>query len=757
MASNPLYIMQNSFTGGEFSPVMDARQDLEKYATGLSTMKNFYALPHGAATNRPGTYFKAESKDSTKRSRLIPFQFSEEQAYNIEFGHLYCRFYRNGGQVESSPGVPYEIVTPYIASDLARLKFTQSADVLYLTHPNYAPMMLSRFADTSWTITENPFHDGPFMPVNLSATTITPSGVIGSITLTASASLFNSLHVGALWKLEHDVEAQALSTSLSAVGATSSVRGRDQWKVITHGTWSGKIYLEKSEDNGSTWKVLRTYSSAGDFNANDSGTEDDIVLLRLRAYSWSSGTANVDLSWFSFTAVGIVEITAVTDATHATATVKKELGATTATDIWREGSWSDYRGYPAAVVFFQNRLFYGFTKAEPQTPWGSKTGDYNNFGTSTPSVDDDAVTVPLISRQVNAIRSLVALDKIIAMTASGHWKIGAGGDNAALTPTSVTAVQQGYYGASYLDPLVIGNRILYTQQKGSAVRDVGYDFQSDSYTGSDLTLLAEHLFRNRQIVEWAFQQEPNGILWCVCDDGTLLGFTYLIEQNVWGWHRHETDGFFESVSVIPGEDRDEVWFIVRRTIDGVTKRYIEQMASRNISTQPEDQYFVDCGLSYDGTATAAFGGLDHLEGKEVSILADGNVHPHLVVTDGAITLNYAASKVHVGLPYNADLETLNVDFPGRDGTIQTRFKKIPEVTVRVENTRNAYIGSTFDTLYELKMRSNENYDTAIALFSGDKTISLTGGSTRQGRVCIRMSEPLPITVLAIVSKVALDA
>lgn len=845
--------MQNSFTGGEFSPVMDARQDLQKYGSGLKKMLNFYSLPHGAAVNRPGTYFIAETKDSAKKSRLKSFQFSTEQAYNIEFGNLYCRFYRNGGQVTVS-GSPYEITTPYLEEDLELLNFTQSADVLYIVHPKYPPKVLSRLSDTNWTLTDFVYHDGPFMPVNLvETTTITPSDITGNISLVASSAVFDPLQVGSLFKLEHDVESQAATNTLTTTSAgyssiiyrepsqsltvvlsetwvgtiilqksiqniygnygswsteatytangtyvipistsrikyrlknagitsgsctatlttssrsittsftigTSSevIKGKGSWSLITHGTWTATIVLQKSEDQGATWKTLRTYTSANDYNAIASGTEDDICLLRLFSEDFTSGTLRVDLSFNPFTIQGIAKITAVTDSTHATATVLKELGSTEATDVWYEGSWSNYRGYPSAVVFFQNRLVFGGTKSQPQTLWSSKTGDYINFGISSPLVDDDSITTPLVSEQVNAIRSLKSLDNIIGFTAGGCWKIGSGGDSASFTPTSQQAKQQGYYGASSLNPLTIGNRILYSQDKGSAIRDVGYDFQSDSYTGTDLTLLAEHLFRSRSIKEWAYQQEPNGIVWSVCDDGALLGFTYLREQDVWGWHQHETDGTFESVSVINGTDRDEVWFITNRSIGGVTKRYVEQLSYRNYSDDSKEQYFVDCGLSYNGAATDTFSGLSHLEGKTVSILADGNVMPRKVVTGGSITIENPASIVHVGLPYTCDLQTLNAEFQGRDGTLQTRYKNITKATLRLENSKGVFVGETFEKMYEIKMRKNENYDQPIAMFTGDKEMALPSGSTKGGNICVRVTDPLPVTILAIVLEVTAD-
>lgn len=777
--TEPLYIMQNSFTGGEFSPVMDARQDLERYQTGLKTMRNFYALPHGAAVNRPGTYYIADAIHHDKRSRLIPFQFSEEQSYPIEFGEGRCRFFYDGGQVvyeEGHPneGEPVEVVTPYLESQLRDIDYTQSADVLYLAHGKHRPKMLSRLSQTNWTLTDYPYHDGPFMPNNLDETkTITPSAVTGSISLVASSALFYPGHVGALWKLIHSVEDQSISETLSGVGYTSSLKGKGQWQLITNGTWTGKIQLKKSEDNGTTWKVVRTYASANDYNVIESSDEDEICLLRVEMVEHSDGSVRADLHWYPYDVLGIVEITAVTDTTHATATVKRELGAAAVTDVWAEGSWSDYRGWPSSVVFFKNRITWGNTNTEPQSPWSSKVGDYPNFGVTYPTVqDDDAITMPLVSQKLNAIRSMVALSRIIALTSGGHWTIGPAGDNAAFTPSSNNAIQHGSFGASKLKPLVVGNRILYTQTKGSIVRDIGYDLTSDSFEDSDpLTLLAEHLFKKRKIVAWAYQEEPNSIVWCVRDDGILLGFTYLRKQEVWSWHRHDTEGLFEDLCTIPGKDRDdEVWFFVNRTINGQTRRFIERLASRETILQtetdedgelytymdPADQYFVDCGLSYDGPPKATFSGLDHLEGKTVSILADGNVCPQQVVTDGKVTIEFEASKVHIGLPYVCDLQTLNVEFPTRSGTIQTRSKRIVAATLRLEGTRGAMIGASFRKMFELKMRSIEKWGEPIKIYTGDKDMPLNTASSRFGRVCVRMSDPLPITVLAIVTEVVMD-
>ena len=912
-----MYIMQNSFTGGEFAPSMESRQDFQKYSSGLRTMENFFVKPQGAAVNRPGTYYVASTKDSAKVCRLIPFIFSESIAYILEFGDYYVRFYRNGGQlsvstadawasgtdyvvgdyvlensliyhcitahtasVADTPGTGadwadyweqsaiYEVVTPYAADDVADLKFTQSADVLFLAHSSYKPKTLTRYGDTNWTMADFAFKLGPFAPMNTTTTTITPSGTLtvdGTVTLTASADVFTSDHVGALFRLDQDIEAQTVSASLSSgtgsatsstmassdsaytmtttitgtwVGAnialqyssdsstwttlynytangtftfttatstyyrlyitgvssgscvatatntvstitataapnntTNPITGWGPWIMTTHGTWAGKIYVERSEDAGTTWTKVREFSSNSEYNVDYSGTEeDDIVMLRVRMYSYTSGTCNVDLQFEPFTAYGIAKITSVTSGTVAKGTVKQQFGSTASTKYWYQGAWSESRGWPSAVVFYQNRLVFGATTSEPQTLWASQSGDYINFGVSASVVDSDAITTPLVSDKVNAIKSLKALSKIIGLTAGGYWIIGAGDSGSVFTPSSQSASAEGYFGASSLDPVIIGNRILFAGSKGSVVRDMGYDIQSEAYIAVDLTLYAEHLFKDRTVSEWAYAQDPYGIVWCVCDDGTLLGLTYLKEQNICAWHRHETDGTFESVCVIPGTDRDQVWFVVNRTVDGKTVRYVEMMAARTttpvdstnddgeaiIVFDPAEQYFVDGGITYSlTTAAKIFTGLDHLEGKTVSILADGNVHPTKTVSGGSVTLDYAAKVVHIGLPYTCDLETLDVDFQAQDGTIQTRYKKISKVHFRFEYSRGAKAGPTFNTLYEFKERSNEAYGEPIALYTGDREMTFNNGSNTKGRICVRVEDPLPVTLLATVAEVEL--
>ncbi|MEY2701562.1 MAG: hypothetical protein RLY43_195, partial [Bacteroidota bacterium] len=237
---NPIYVMQNSFAGGEFSTALDGRQDLDKYSTGLKTMKNFFATTQGGAANRAGTHFISAIKNSSKKARLIPFVFSETTAYVLEFGDYYIRFYKDGAQLQFG-GSSYEIVSPYSENDIANIKFTQLADVLYIAHPNYSPRTLSRYGDTNWVMSLFDFKNGPFATINLTDITVTPSASTGTVTLTASSSIFNSNMVGSLFKLEQDVGAQVTNADYTATGTTPTVRGMGTWSITTHSVWTGKL------------------------------------------------------------------------------------------------------------------------------------------------------------------------------------------------------------------------------------------------------------------------------------------------------------------------------------------------------------------------------------------------------------------------------------------------------------------------------------------------------------------------------------
>lgn len=502
--------------------------------------------------------------------------------------------YVSGGSVSRI----YQVVTPYAESDLANLKFTQSADVLYIVHPSYAPRTLSRFADSppDWRLATFSFSGGPFMVSNTTASaTMQLASVSGTgVALTSSTDVFDAKMIGGLFRLKHVMAGEAASTAFSATGTTSSINCGGTWRLITHGTWTGTLKIEKSEDGGGTWTLLRQFTSANDFNPNTSGTDDGPFLVRLNMSAYTSGTCNADLTTDPYEHTGIVKITAVADTKHATVDVVTRAGQTTATFDWAEGSWSDYNGWPSSVVFFQDRLGFSATNSEPQTFWTSKTGEYTDFGRSDPLVDSDGLSVNLPSRKLNGIRNLIGLQQIVAITSATDWTISSA-DGGALTPTSIGTKLQGYRGSSGVDPCVIGNRIIYVQPMGSVVRDMGFDYASQSFTGDNLSIFANHLFTGYTITELAYQQEPDSLVWAVRSDGKLLSCTYVKEQEVLAWCWHETSGLVESICTIPSNGYDELWLVVNRN----GSRFVERMPQRMTTTATRDQFFVDAGLSYN--------------------------------------------------------------------------------------------------------------------------------------------------------------
>jgi hypothetical protein len=418
---------------------------------------------------------------------------------------------------------------------------------------------------------------------------------------------------------------------------------------------------------------------------------------------------------------------------------------------------------PSCTTYFMQRQVFADTTNQPQGLWFTAVGAFGNMNVSTPTRDDDAITRTLTGRQVNEIRHLVPVgSSMLVMTSGAEWRCWPGPSSNALTPGACFTLPQTAHGSSHVPPVQAGNDVLFIKEKGSRVVALRFDAIQDQYQSFDMSILASHLLYDssgaHRIVEWAFAAEPHQVIWGARDDGVLLGFTYMREHDVYAWHRHVTDGRVESVATVTEADgfggyEDAVWLIVNRTVNGQTRRYLERMVSRTFPTIA-DAWFVDCGLVYDGGPVSEVSGLDHLEGKTVAILGDGSVVPSQVVTGGAVPLDSAYSKVIVGLPYTADLETLNLELATQTGpTAQGQMKKIGQVTVRVKEARGLSVGLNQGALAEVKQRSQETLGTALQPFSGDWQISVPSEWNRDGRIFVRQSYPLPATVLDLIPEV----
>lgn len=521
-------------------------------------------------------------------------------------------------------------------------------------------------------------------------------------------------------------------------------------------------------------------------------------------------------------------------------------GSWNATDVWALGAWGPHTGYPGEVEYFAGRLWFAGTDDRPQTVWTSKISNYSSFGKSVPTADDDAITATLSAKQVNAITDLLPMKDMVMLTTGAEWKAG-GGSNNVITPSTISFSPQSNYGSSSLPGLVVGDSGLFVQGRGAYVRDIGYQFAVDSYTGNDLTVFASHLVQGYSIVDWCYQQTPFSVVWAVRNDGVLLGLAYMKEQQVMGWFHCDTvNGFVESVCSVTEGSEDAVYFIVRRVINGQTVRYVERLETRFFSDQ-RDCFFVDAGLSYDGRSTAIapgatmkltggttwqstedltltcsaaifsaasvgnwvklydgtndvngnpamrpveitaytsatvvkvrsigdvevsyrgtsigtwdycplmFSGLDHLEGQTVACLADGNVKPQKTVTGGKITLDYPAAVVHIGLPIQADFETLEVNALGQE-SVRDRRKAITKVSLIVTQSRGAKIGKDASHLREAKPRRvSDGYYNPNALQDDLIESYIDTDWDTKGRVFVRQDDPLPLTILGLIADVS---
>ena len=735
-------INQLSFAGGEISRAIWGRTDLVKYASGLKTCKNFVVLAHGGVENRSGTRFIAEAKYHDKKCRIIPFEFSSTQTYALEFGHKYIRFYTNGGQIVDANGDPVEIESPYSDDDLPLLKYVQSADLLTLCHPNHHPKNLGRYGHDDWRLTDFDNKKGPFQELNLDEEIkVKVSAVDGAITITANQDLFKPIHVGTNLYIEQQdskVGAWTANTMLSQAGhspAGQFIRS------------NGKTYIAVG---GYPTAGNNAWATGGSAPDHDEGEERDGPGL----WDQNSETSYGILWKYLHSGFGIVQIDEVIDGKTAKGTVIVRLPdelITFSSYKWAFSAWSEEAGYPKTAMYYQQRLVFASTRKQPQTIWMSCTGKYNNFGISFPGKDDDAITLTISARQINEIRYLVPLNKLIVLTSAGEWVIG--DVNQALTPSTAAASVQGYRGCSHNEPLVIGATALFVQEKGSLVRDLAYRFEDDVYSGTDLSVMSNHLFKGHQIVDWTYAQVPNSVCWAVRNDGVLLGLTYMREQDVWGWHRHNTDGLFESATAVSEQNEDKVYLCVKREIGGQIKRYIEVMATR-VNEPVEKSFFVDCGLSYEGEPKQTFSGLDHLEGKKVSILFDGNVHKTLVVVNGSITLDYPAKVVHIGLPYLSEIETLDINIPTQE-TIRDKKKLISNVSLYFDTTRGGWIGEKREKMSEFKPRvAADNYGR-IEPFTGLSSNIISADWNKGGTFIVQQRDPLPMSILNAIPVVSL--
>lgn len=758
-----------SFNAGELSPMLDVRTSLDKYKSGCKQLENFIIMPYGGVNRRPGLEYLGAAKFQDKPCRLLGFNFSTTTRFVLEIGHLYMRFWANRQPINASGGGVLEISTPYIWQDLKEIQFFQINDILYIAHTNYPPYKLSRIADNNWTLAPVAWDFPPTLDENITTTTIAASGNSGSVTLTASDSIFNAAHVGTQWGLLWDRKTASISRAINAANVTTAVMDcAGGWDLTTFGTWTATIRLlrnsKANQDAGifdtTKMQVIREWTSSNDRNVSASGTETDRVGLVVQITNYTSNTnGRVVLESRDFTTGGTVTITAVASGTSATATVNRWLGDSFATPTtrWSEAAFSGLRGYPKAVTMHQQRLCFGGTTARPNTIWCSSVNDYQNFRTG--ALDTDALRFTLAASEGNRINWMYSQQQLLIGTSGDEWSIGAADTSRAFSASNVIAKRQSSYGSKYIRAAIVNDVLLFVQRNGRKVRELVYSFQKDGWVAADLTLLAEHITKG-ELNELAYQQQPDAILWGITGNGTLTGMTYERDQQVVGWHRHTTQGSFESVATIYGNGtEDEVWTVVNRTVGGQTVRFIESF-SLNWRTfldngDKTNWFYADAGEKLTSASpTTTFSGFTHLIGQTVSVLADGANHPNVVVdATGTITLQYPATTIIAGLPYTSTLQPMKFDANLQDGTAQGRRQRLHRIRVRLYNSLGGQFSKDGTTWDEIPDRDfSDNMDSSPPAFTGEKHITAASGFSDNATFYIRQTIPLPLTILGIITK-----
>lgn len=724
-----------AFNAGELSPLLDGRTDLSKYPAGCSVLENFIPTVQGPARFRPGTRYTANCLSHVNRSWLSRFEFNYEQASILEFSDNQLGFITNRGRLLSG-GLPYQVTTPYTAAGLLNpdgswaLSQVQTGDVVYLAGASKPPQKLSRLGVTNWTIAEFRPDDGPFMDMNENtALTMTVSAVTGAITVTASAAVFTANHVGALIRIER-----------------KDAEGLSPWEP------SGPFALGTyCTSDGKTYQVTNTIGT-------DTGS---VQPTHTRGKAWDAGTGQPQAREWEYknAGYGVARITGFTSSTVVSATVITDLQfplslVTTGSRRWQFGAWGTHNEYPTQVTLWRDRLVF----AGIRDVWTSKGGEYEKFAPDDfgEQLTDSAVSIRIQSRDNNAIRWMESTNALLVGTAAAEFAITESTTSEPFGPANVKSVPKSHWGGSGVTPVKVGGAVFFVEKALGRVREITFDQDSTAYSASDVTLLAEHI-TSGGVAYMAHQRTPESIVWAVRADGVLLGFTYEPDQEVFAWHRHPFTGAVEAVQVIPSPDgtRDDVWLAVRRTINGNTVRYIERIeAFLSATGDQEDAFHVECGLTYDGAAVTSVSGLSHLNAETVTVVTDGAVHPSRTVSGGAISLDYAASVIHVGLGYRGRLRTMRLDAGSANGSAQGKTKRTGKVAVRLNRSLGGKFGVSFDDMQAIPYRKPpQAMDEPPPLFSGDKLLTVTSGYETDGYLCVEQDQPLPLDVLALFPQV----
>lgn len=715
--------IQTNFTAGELSPKLKGRVDLQRYQNAAATIENALPAVFGGVRRRFGTSLRATTKFPGTVSRLVPFIINRDKSYMLEVGDHYFRvFTRDGAPV---PG--FEVATPYSAAQIWTIDYVQAADQMFVAHQQVEIQQLRSFGDASWFIDTPLFTTTPFDEVGrypMQSLVWGDTSVGTGRTVTSSGDFWLASDVGRAIISNSGIAVITAITSPTV--AVTQINSRLESILLPAGTWNldaspmTALTLGGTPDVGSTVTVLL---GAPGFRPDDVGSY-------IRAND------------------GLLRITSVGDELNAVCEViatPTSVGPIPA-EAWSLESalWTDLAGYPGTVSIHEQRLIAAGSPKKPQTVWGSVTGEKLNFSSGT-TLDTDAFSFTVESDEVNPINYVASGRNLLALTYGGEFSL-KGGVEKPITPTNVQIQPESPHGSLNVRPINVGKEIMFVQRAARKVRAMAYQYTIDGYVAPDITVLAEHITESG-IKDMAYQQEPDQIIWAVRNDGVLISCTIDRDQDVIAWARHTTDGLYEAIATIPGENGDDLWTIVNR--GGV--RYVERFESSWIpfaGSAKDWGYFLDAAVAYDTAGETVFAGLDHLNGKSVVALGDGAVFGPFTVASGTVTLPRPAKKVLIGLPYTSTIELLRPEIQAGTGTSQNSRMRTSDVTLRFLET----IGATVNgKVMDFRNFGQNLLDAPPTPYSGDQALpGDSGWDTGQSPIVITQPDPLPFHLLAVV-------
>lgn len=727
IAYSQTYYFTN-FSAGIISRKLDSRLDFPKMLNGAKTVENMIVYPQGGVTKRPGFKYVAAVSDSSKMSRLIPFIYSTTDNYILEFCNEKIYFFRNQGQILSG-GAPYSIDSPYADTDLKDLQYTQSADVLYLAHPDYAPRKLVRTGHTSWDIIQIAFLPPPLRPSrSYPSATLTPGSTTGEVTFTGSAT--NTFFQGDRDREIVTTTGRALITDFNNYASPS---GSEVTALITNSfpntaTIAANSWWLEGSPNA---KLTAAAAPPLRIGINMQYTSDLNAFRSSDVGKFISTTGNG----------GVMRIDTYSNASYVQGVLLSPIESGATTVVWQmgENAFNTTDKYPSVVEFYEDRLVWGSTQGEPQTLWFSVTGDYENYAIGPD--DDDSIKATLSSNQVNRIRWLNASRSLTIGTTGSEWTMGSYTSTSPITPSNIQAKKQTSVGSAAMDSMTIDKDIVFVDDTRKKLRSYSYDFDIDGFKSNDLTILSDELTEDATISEITYQQEPNSIAWSLLSDGDLLGLTYVPGQNIGAWHKHTTSGDFESIAVIPGpNNNDELWAVIKKTVSSGVTKWICYMEKPEQDTNA-DAFYVDAGLTGTSSGSTTWSNLDHLSGLTVTVNADGvDVGDHYV-TGGEIYLSAPATKVTVGLKYTATLETIELPAkPFMDA------KRIKHLLTRFYKTSHAQFGSSSSDMDTVDF----SLESGATPYTGQVRLNYPGGWEIDNVVRFSSDAPLPMAISGVV-------